>query len=256
MIIKGENAVKYKIYRKKTNQEDYVHYLSAHSERVKSGIVIGFFLRALRVCSDEFLEPEIAHIFEVFDRLKYPKAFITRCLRKAKKIRGRSTHSTRDRIARKVLVVPNNKQTFNIGRSLRNAGIKLVESTGTKISDIIKKKSDSTGQDQDSIVYRVPCGGCARSYLGETYRGLGKRIQEHKRDLRNHTPTSSFVIHVDESQHLPSWDRSEILWKGQGKRRRKLIESAMIETLPNINSKRGDFALSSFLANIVWGDIC
>ena len=35
--------------------------------------------------------------------------------------------------------------------------------------------------------------------MGETYRELGKRVQEHKRDLRNHTSTSSFVIYVDES---------------------------------------------------------
>ena len=67
-----------------------------------------------------------------------------------------------------MLVVPNNKQTFNIERSLRNAGIKLVGSTGTKISDLIKKKSDSNDQNQDSVVYRVPCGGCAHSGLGET----------------------------------------------------------------------------------------
>ena len=114
-----------------------MHYLSAQSERVKSGIAKVFFLQTLHVCSDEFLEQEIAHVFEVFKRLRYPKAFITRCLRKAKKIRGRSTDSTLDRIAGKVLVVPNNKQTFYIGRSLRNTGIKLVESTGTKVRVII-----------------------------------------------------------------------------------------------------------------------
>ena len=253
MIMKCQNSVKYKVYRKKTNQEDYVHYLSAHSERVKSGIVISFFLRALRICSDEFLEPEITHIFEVFKRLRYPKAFIIRCLRKAKKIRDRPRDSARRRNSEKLLVVPNSKQTLNIARSLRSAGIKLVESAGTKISDIIKKKSGSTNE--DSIVYRVPCGGCTRSYLGETYRGLQKRVGEHKRDIRNHISTSSFVIHVEEYQHLPNWERSEILWKGQGKSRRKLIESAVIETLPNINSKRGDFTLSSILANIVWGDL-
>ena len=91
-----------------------------------------------------------------------------------------------------------------------------MESSGTKISDLIKK-SDSNGLDHGSVVYRVPRGGCSRSYLGETYRGLGKRVQEHRRDLRNHTSNSSFVIHANESQHLPNWNRSEILWEGQGK---------------------------------------
>ena len=75
-IIRTNTCFKFKVHRKPTNREDYVHFYSAHSERVKSGIVIGFFLRAFRVCDKEYLNDEIEHIYEAFERLKYPKGFL------------------------------------------------------------------------------------------------------------------------------------------------------------------------------------
>ena len=255
LIIKCGNDVKYKVHRKKTNQEDYIHFLSAHSDRIKSGVVIGFFLRAIRICSEEYLDEEVKHIFEIFMKLMYPKAFLIRCLQKAKKIRcsSKSSNSVRNRSPQKVLVVPSNSKTSHISKLLKSAGVKIVEKAGIKIGDMIKNKNkDKTCQ--DSIVYKVPCSGCSKSYLGETHRGLKKRTQEHRRDIKNHKSTSSFVIHIDQCQHLPEWDKSEILWCGEGRRRRKIMESAVIETLPNINSKRGDYALSSILASMIWSD--
>ena len=245
--------MKYKVYRKKTNREDYIHYFSAHSDRVKSGVVIGFFLRAFRICSAQYLESEINHIFESFLKLKYPKAFIVRCLRKSKKIRSNARNARRDRSSHRVIVVPSSSKTSNIARSLKRAGVTVIEKTGSKIGDLIKQKEET--KCQDSVVYKVPCGGCQRSYLGETYRGFKTRVQEHRRDIQNHKDTSSFVIHIDQHQHLPDWKRSEILWSGQGKTRRKLVESVVIENLPNINSKRGDFALSPILAQLIWGEL-
>ena len=72
MVIRCENGAKYKVYRKKTNREDYIHYFSAHSQRVKSGVVIGVFLRALRICSEELLQDEVNFIMISFLKLKYP----------------------------------------------------------------------------------------------------------------------------------------------------------------------------------------
>ena len=100
----------------------------------------------------------------------------------------------------------------------------------------------------------MPCGDCSRAYFGETYRGLGKRLTEHKADVRNQKDTSSFVAHIDSHAHLPDWKTTEVLWSGRGKTKRKLVESAVIETLPNINSKQGDFMLAPTSALILWSD--
>ena len=43
LIIRTAEGLKFKVYRKETNKEDYIHFYSAHNNRVKSGIIIGFF---------------------------------------------------------------------------------------------------------------------------------------------------------------------------------------------------------------------
>ena len=144
---------------------------------------------------------------------------------------------TRTRPEGKMVVVPGSSKTHEIARVLKSAGIRVMERTGSKISELIK--GNKIGKSDSSIVYKVPCGGCTKAYVGETYRGLKTRISEHKRDVRNHKTASSFVIHIEEEQHLPEWNRAEIMWSGREKSRRKIMESAAIETVPNINCKRG-----------------
>ena len=252
LIIRKRDILKYKVYRKKTNREDYIHYFSAHNERMKSGVIIGFFLRAYRICSDECLEDDVKHIFDSFLRLKYPRAFIIKCMQKANKIRR--TPTSQPKTNRNIIVVPGSEKTQAIARALRKAGVQLVEKAGSKIGEIIKKSNRIRTQAEDSVVYKVPCSQCPKAYYGETYRGIRKRIGEHKADIRQHKDASSFVMHIDKYQHLPDWGKTEVIWRGQEKAKRKLVESAVIETLPNINSKRGDFTLAPILARMLWDD--
>ena len=40
LIMNQENGAKFTVYRKETNHEDYFHYFSAHSGKIKSGVII------------------------------------------------------------------------------------------------------------------------------------------------------------------------------------------------------------------------
>ncbi|XP_069987719.1 uncharacterized protein [Penaeus vannamei] len=55
---RGDDGLRFSVYRNPTYKDDYIHYYSAHGNKTMSGVVIGFFLRALRICSPEFLETE------------------------------------------------------------------------------------------------------------------------------------------------------------------------------------------------------
>ena len=138
---------------------------------MKSGVIIGFFLRAYRICSDEFLKDETKHIFGSFLKLRYPKAFIVKCMQKARRIKRAST-SQRSQANERIIVAPGSGSTQVIGRVLRKAGVQLVEQAGSKIGEIVKKRTGRRAE--DSVVYKVPCSGCPKAYYGETYRGIKK----------------------------------------------------------------------------------
>ena len=66
VIHRNQNNVNVSFHRKPTNKYDFLHCISAHSEKTKTGMLIGFFLRAFRICDNEFLEEEKKYIIEVF----------------------------------------------------------------------------------------------------------------------------------------------------------------------------------------------
>ena len=43
IIHRGDESASFSVYRKPTNKDDFIHYLSGHSARTKSGVVIVFF---------------------------------------------------------------------------------------------------------------------------------------------------------------------------------------------------------------------
>ena len=145
--------------------------------RTKSGIVIGFFLRTYRICSQEYLDAEIDHIFKVFGSLQYPKALLIKWKNKAKQIKGKKETEkgkqewpTSDE---RIVVILYFKRFEEVSRGLSQAGIKLVAKAGTTIGDLVKQKERKTGN-ENSIVYRVPCGGC-QNFMLEKQVGASKR---------------------------------------------------------------------------------
>ncbi|XP_069941993.1 uncharacterized protein [Cherax quadricarinatus] len=84
LIIKGNNEFKFKIYRKPTNNCSYVHYYSSHQDRVKLSVFSSMFLRALRICSPEFIDEEISKIYKIGNDLKYPRNVIDKSFKVAR----------------------------------------------------------------------------------------------------------------------------------------------------------------------------
>ena len=73
----------FRVFRKKTCVNSFLHFYSNHPNSIKKSVVFGQFLRALRICDAIYIDAEINFIFEVFQNLCYPKQFILECLRQA-----------------------------------------------------------------------------------------------------------------------------------------------------------------------------
>ena len=84
-IYRNNNGFKFSVYRKPTNICSYIHFYSNHSEQIKKATFSSMFLRALRICSPEYIQEEFENIFSIAEKLKYPKHFIECALRKAQK---------------------------------------------------------------------------------------------------------------------------------------------------------------------------
>ena len=64
------------IHHKTNRTNDYIHYFSNHSDKIRRGILIGSFLRALRICSLNDLNNEFDYNIKSFSKHQYPDPFI------------------------------------------------------------------------------------------------------------------------------------------------------------------------------------
>ena len=119
--------------------------------------------------------------------------------------------------------------------------------SGKKIGEVVRKKKPKK-ENSDSIVYKIPCGKCDKSYFGETGRGLKTRVQEHRNDLRNHRTSKAIVLHADQDGHLPKWSEARALHANLTKMQRWILEAAYIRTEPITNVSPGFFKLHNSIA--------
>ena len=196
VIWRGTQKAKFSVYRKPTNKDDFIHYLSAHDMRTKSGVVLGFYLRAYRICSDEFIDEKIKYIISAFKRLRYPEGLLLKLKHKAIKIVTRNKKNedcdAGKNSTRYYICVLNSSKAHIINRELTKSGLKIATTTGRKIGDVVKTKETRMTND-NSVIYSIPCKGCNKIYVGETGRGLKKWVTEHRRDVKKHNTSNSLV---------------------------------------------------------------
>ena len=110
--------------------------------------------------------------------------------------------------------------------------------SGKKIGNLLRGKGNDK-KEEISVVYQVPCGNCDRTYIGETGRGIDKRLKEHKSDWRNDRDHSAFVNHAHHTNHIPNWGGATVLATCKTKENRKATEAAYIATSDTINTRAG-----------------
>ena len=76
------------------------------------------------------------------------------------------------------------------------AGLKIATTSGRKIGELEKDRKEGD-VNNNSVIYSIPCKGCDKVYIGETGRGIEKRIYEHKADIRKHNRANSLVLHIE-----------------------------------------------------------
>ena len=81
-----------------------------------------------------------------------------------------------------------------------------------------------------NCVYSIPCSS-GKIYKGETGRPLKVRLEEHRKAVvRGEIEKSSMADHIskEKGNHLPLWDKVEIIDRAEDWRTRRLKVSAHV----------------------------
>ena len=84
LILKCGSSLLFKVFRKSTHSNAYLHFFSFHPVSIKISVAQGLFLRAFRICSPQFLESEISFIKQSLSRIGYPPLILHKALLRAR----------------------------------------------------------------------------------------------------------------------------------------------------------------------------
>ena len=92
---------------------------------------------------------------------------------------------------------------------------------------------------QPDIVYKIPCGNCSWSYIGETGRSFATRKKEHIRNAKTAAKGSRIANHAWSHDHVIDFNNASIIDKGSS-RIRKFLESWHTTITPNADTKKNN----------------
>jgi len=143
----------------------------------------------------------------------YPKQLVNKVLKRENRTRDVTT-GPKAKFS-KMISIPYIPELSNfIKRSLRKCGVE----TMFKPSDSLKRRLVHLKDPMDPLmhsgcVYRIPCGECLKTYVGETKRRVAERIKEHKAAIvHGHSTKSALSQHlVDSGGHVSDWNKVKIM---------------------------------------------
>ena len=246
MIHNSTPHLSFEVYRKPTFKNDLINFHSQHSNHIKSGMIIGLYLRALRICSEEYLSKEETFILESLNELKYPQYFILHARKKAYTI-IKNNHTPHTKPHVRPIFLPTNSVSDTLISQNIQPDMKIINLTSKTIGNLIKKPT-LTPTPIEGNIYRVPCLDCGKSYIGESSRSLETRLKEHIKDIESGDKRNAIFNHVNKFDHRPNFKDAQSLKIAHDSRKRKIIESAVILRSHTMHQRSGFYRLNPSIA--------
>lgn len=247
LVVNNNGKPDFTVYRKPTHCNLYMHYFSYHDDNVKYSVISSMFLRALRLCSPQFLESENVKIWNIFRELKYPDWFIQKAYFKARKTFY--VPPSPDSRKKQYLCLPYINGLENIKPFAKNLNVELAFKYSSTVKNMLVKNNFTK---QENVgVYSIPCKDCSLVYIGETGRNVETRLKEHKYAFKNYNTDNAIFCHAFQNNHCIDWESTRLLYKCNNYVKRKVIESVCIEQTRNFNLSEGTYKLDPLMRFIV-----
>ena len=201
------------------------------------------YLRALRICSPEFIDEEFEYIAKIGDMLKYPKNFLDKSLNMARKSFYR-VDPLPPKDHKNLLVLPYNQNFTQIPHLLKSWNVNVVFSNYNTVKKMLIKNSPDCAS---GCIYKVPCKECNKYYVGQTGKDLAVRVKQHKYSVRTGQTSNALFVHMRDLNHPIDWSNASAMIQCNSFINRNIIESSLIKNSDNINLSSGMFKLDSFI---------
>ena len=249
-IIRKDEQLSFKIFRKPTACNQLLHAFSSHPLYIKQNIIFNSFLRTFNLVDPLFLDAEISLIFHQFLSLGYTQLFISKQYHRAKSRFYSGPNMTPYTHPQNAIVIPFAEPLLSLRYFIASIyNLHIVFSFPDKISNMLIF-NNTTHTERSGGVYKVPCATCQNSYFGETIKTLHFRLEQHKAEIRRGNQSNAIFLHITQ-QHSIDWTGARFVFNSKSKNLNRLIESFFIKTSNNFNISSGFFDIDNTLVNFL-----
>jgi hypothetical protein len=235
------------VYRKPTHSGQYLSFDSFQPVSQKVAVVRSLVIRARRICdSDDSFKSELEKIRSDLKNNGYPASLISKTIRSVLKPPIQDKKQFRSSV-----VIPYcGTVSETIACTLRKYDIRVSFKPQNKTKFRLHHTRQKDPSKVKNGVYRIDCKDCDKKYVGETGRFVTTRMKDHRRSVKNLTPssvaTNEMMAHVVEKGHSFDFDNISLLARNKRRYRERLFcESFEIFREPNSVNARESVKLPS-----------
>ncbi|XP_070579089.1 uncharacterized protein [Ptychodera flava] len=232
IIRKPDGTVKLCIYRKKTHTDQYLQFTSHHPLHQKLGVIRTLLDRNDSIVTEQHdRDIEEQHIRKALSTCGYPNWTINKVKKDKSSPKPKCT-SKKDKNSEKsrgLVVIPYVEGlSEKMARVFRKFGFSTAMKPHRTLRNILVHPKDKLLTNKKAeVVYEIPCADCPKSYVGETGRSFGVRLQEHQKEVqkfeskqytrstRKSSMTdqhkSAITDHVVATNHNIAWEEANIV---------------------------------------------
>jgi len=174
-------GLKLQIYRKPTHTDQYLNFSSHHPIEHKLSVVRTLLERSqCLVTKIEDMKQEDSHVEKALRASVYPKWTFNKVRRQIESKRDKKTRKQRDSSQWPMVVIPYVENVSEaVARIMRKHNVLVaMKSYKTLKTVLVHPKDKQEKEDLTECVYKVPCASCDKTYISETGRKSGVRLQE------------------------------------------------------------------------------
>ena len=206
LVTHTEQGFRWSVYHKPTFTGQYLNFNSHHPYTVKKGIVRYLQHRAKTISSDtDAYQEEMFSLRYNLHRNNYPESITSAPRNLDRRVEDNTRKLT-------TVCLPYVKGLAErIQKICRSYDIRTVFTSGSTLRRyLFRVKPPTEFNMTKNCVYSIPCS-CGKIYKGETGRPLKVRLEEHRKATVRGEIERSDHIWRGNGNHVPLWDKVEII---------------------------------------------